>query len=114
MPTWITIFQALATPAIALLAVAIGGVQWWTARQRLVFDLFEKRFQVFLDVRRIASEALQLGKLNDYGEMNEIVARARYLFGDDVFDKIKEMHSRTCALEVREPSAHMKINNLFD
>ena len=52
----ILLATVLAT-VIALLAAAIAFGQWWTARQKLVLDLFEKRFQVYLDVRRIASEA---------------------------------------------------------
>ena len=61
--------------AVALLAVVVAWFQWWTARQKLVLDLFDKqRFQVFLDLRTIASEAIQLGKISRPGQMNEIIA----------------------------------------
>jgi hypothetical protein len=73
--------QSWALAAVGLLAAVIGGMQWWTARQKLVLDLFDKRFQVFIDVRKIASEAIQSGKLQQPGSVNEVVARGRFLFG---------------------------------
>jgi hypothetical protein len=44
------VLQALATPAIALLAAVIGLGQLHTNRTKLALDLFEKRFAVFMDV----------------------------------------------------------------
>jgi hypothetical protein len=114
IPTWVLGLQAFATPAIALLAVIIGGMQWWLARQKLGFDLFERRFQVFLDVRLLASEAIQLGKLQRAPHINEIVARGRFLFGNDILTSLHKLHSLVLDLELREPSASIKISNLFD
>jgi hypothetical protein len=114
VPYYLQVLQALATPAIALLAVAIGWGQWWTARQRLSLDLFDKRFSTFMDIRRIASEAIQLGKLNNYASVNEIVARSRFLFGDDILQKVIELHGLTCRLETRDSKAAIEISNLFD
>jgi hypothetical protein len=61
-----------ATDAIAVFAALIAFGHWWTARQKLVLDLFEKRFQVFLDIPGIASEATQIRKINQRGFINEI------------------------------------------
>jgi hypothetical protein len=105
VPFPIQMLQALATPAIAFLAVAIGGMQWWTARQKLVLDLFDKRFQVFLDVRKIASVAMQLGRLEQPGEVNEIIARGRFLFGDDMQQSLVKLHSLATELEMKQPRA---------
>ena len=56
----------LLVAVVALLAVVVAWFQWWTARQKLVLDLFDKqRFQVFLDLRTIAGEAIQPGKIFD-------------------------------------------------
>ena len=66
--------------AIAFVAVVIAAAQWWNTRQQLVLNLFEKRFQVFLDVRKIASEALQNGRIDATGLINEILARGRFLW----------------------------------
>jgi hypothetical protein len=114
VPFPIQMMQALATPAIAFLAVAIGGMQWWTARQKLVLDLFDKRFQVFLDVRRIASEAMQLGMLEQPGAVNEIIARGRFLFGDDMQQALSKLHSLATELEMKQPHASFAISQHFD
>jgi hypothetical protein len=106
--------MAVLTGVVALLAAAIAFGQWWTARQKLVLDLFEKRFQVFLDVRPIASEALQLGHLKDVGLANEVVARGRFLFGSDIVQALEEMHVLVGKLAVNEPSASFEISQHFD
>ncbi len=98
---------------IALLAASIAFGQWWTARQKLVLDLFEKRFQVYLDVRRIVSEATQLGRLEDAGLANEVLARGRFLFGSDVVKALEELHALTINLEMKEPSAAAELNKHF-
>jgi hypothetical protein len=108
------ILNAMATPAIALLTAVIGLMQWRTNRQKLVLDLFEKRFQVFLDVRRVASEAIQLGKLKQPGCLNEVIARARFIFGDEIYNKLVEMHALATRLEMGQPQAATDITNLFD
>jgi len=98
---------------IALLAALIAFGQWWTARQKLVLDLFEKRFQVYLDVRRIASEGTQLGHLEDPGLANEVLARGRFLFRSDVEKALGELHALTINLEMKEPSAAAEMNEHF-
>jgi hypothetical protein len=98
---------------IALLAALIAFGQLWTTRQKLILDLFEKRFQVYLDVRRIASEGTQLGHLEDPGLANEVLARGRFLFGSDVVKALEELHALTINLEMKEPSAAGEINKHF-
>jgi hypothetical protein len=100
-------------PTIAVLAATIAFGQWWTARQKLVLDLFEKRFDVFLDVRRIASETFQLGRLQDPGMANEVLARGRFLFGKEVVAALEELRRLTIKLEVKEPSAAQQVNEHF-
>src|SRR6516165_2659794 len=78
--------------------------QWWNTRQQLVLNLFEKRFQVFLDVRKIASEALQNGRIDSTGLINEILARGRFLFGPELVEELKRLYSLVSVLET-EPTA---------
>jgi hypothetical protein len=109
-----TEFQVLGTFAIALFAAVIALGQWWTARQKLALDLFEKRFQVFLEVRKAASEAFQLGKLVEPGMINETIARARFLFGDDVTEPLKKFHQLAIGLELNEPSTGHKMSQAYE
>jgi hypothetical protein len=104
----------VATVAIALFAALIAFGQWWTARQKLMLDLFEKRFQVFLDLRKIVSEALQLGKVVDKGLINEVLARSQFLFGEDINDPIKKIYSLVGELEIGRAGAAIEINEQFE
>lgn len=90
MPTWIVYLQALATPAIALLAAAVAWGQWRTSRQKFVQDLFDRRFAVWDDVRKAQSEIAQTGSIADPRMMWGASARARFLFGADLRDRLEE------------------------
>lgn len=108
------IIQTAIAPAIAFLAVMIAGMQWWGTRQKFVFDLFERRFKVFMDARTVASEALQLGKIQTRGLTNEIFARGQFLFGDEMVAAFTKLHSLAGEVEVGRPGAGIELSNHFD
>lgn len=85
--------------AIALLAAVIAAMQWWNSRQQFVYNLFEKRFAVYKEVRTVASEAIQLGRINSKGLTNEIYASGRFLFGDDLEKALARLHELASELE---------------
>lgn len=89
-----------ATIAVVLFAALIALGQWLTARQKLVLDLFEKRFQVFMDLRRLVNEAVQLGKLTEPAAINEVLARSQFLFGEDINQPLRELFSLLGELEI--------------
>jgi hypothetical protein len=47
LPFWMLALQAFAVPVIALLAAVIGYVQWRTAQQKVVLDLFDRRMATY-------------------------------------------------------------------
>jgi hypothetical protein len=100
--------------AIALLAVVIAAMQWWNSREQLVFNLFEKRFQVFMDVRTIAGEAIQLGKVSSRGLTNDVFARGRFLFGPELVKELTRLHSLVGELEAGRASAAVEISDHFN
>ena len=105
--------------AIAFVAVAIAAAQWWNTRQQLVLNLFEKRFQVFLDVRKIASEARQNGRIDSPGLINEILARGRFLFGPELVEELKRLYSLVGVLETettaeKQTTAAIEIRKQFE
>lgn len=106
--------QTIATVAIAIFGAMIAYGQWLTSRQKLVMDLYDRRFQVFMDVRKIASEAIQLGTVTSPGFINEIVARAKFLFGEDINSSMVKLHSLVTELEMRQPHASLAISKHFD
>lgn len=104
--------------ATAIVAVSIAAAQWYVARQRLVLDLYEKRFSVYMDVRKIVSELTQLEKLSDEALPNELIANARFLFGDDVVEIVEELHRLVGIIETasglqEKTAARREMRELF-
>jgi hypothetical protein len=67
-----------------------------------------------MDVRRIASEAMQFAKLKDVWSMNEVLARGRFLFGPEIQKGLEELHRLCIGLETNDPCAVIEINEKFD
>lgn len=78
----------LVSAAVAVVAF----LQWRTAHQKVMLDLFDRRFSVFMDVRLIVSHGADRSKF-DQGLPNEIIARGRFLFGREVVDILTEIHN---------------------
>jgi len=86
LPKWVLYLQALLTPAIALLAVVIGYVQWRTANQRAVLDVFEKRFEIYQGARAAITEVVTKGTVQPQAHIDFLRAtdKAQFLFGREV------------------------------
>ena len=54
-PHWTAYLTALLTPTIAGFGIYIAIQQWLTARRKLKFDLFDRRFAVYDAVRCFSS-----------------------------------------------------------
>ena len=66
---WIDVLQALLTPMIALIAVGIGHAQWWTARNKLKLDLFDRRWAVYVATRELLTEIFTHGRASSDAEI---------------------------------------------
>jgi hypothetical protein len=66
-----------------------------------------------MDVRKIMSEAGQLGTLSDKGLSNEVLARGRFLFGREIQDDLEKLHRLTVCQETGDTDAVIKIDALF-
>jgi hypothetical protein len=86
LPNWVLYLQALSTPAIAILAAVIGFMQWRTAHQRSVLDLFEKRFDAYSRLREVIAQVLTQGTVSPQTAMDFLRAtdKAQFLFGPEV------------------------------
>ena len=94
LPLWISILQALSVPVIAALAAIIGFRQWRTAHQKLGVDLFEKRWETYVGIRKVISKVARHGTATDEDFWDYVRAtdRADFLFGDDVTALLKEIN----------------------
>lgn len=52
----IALLQALLTPVVAIIALGIAFAQWWTARNKLKLDLFERRCKIYEATRKALLE----------------------------------------------------------
>jgi hypothetical protein len=85
--------QALATPSIALLVAVIGVLQWRTAHQRAVLDLFDRRMNAYEGIRRALSRTLTSGQTDDetVNEFSRAISRVPFMFGPDVVRYLEEL-----------------------
>jgi hypothetical protein len=86
-PYWIQVFQALLTPAVAILAGVIAFFQWRTAHQKMVIDLFDRRMKIYADCRDVLQPIVisPSATTNQNGiEFIRASADAEFLFGDKV------------------------------
>lgn len=92
---WITVLQGLLTPVIALIALYIAWQQWRTNRQKLKWDLYDRRLRIFEEVRKILSLVLRDANANreDLLRFRTSVADADFLFGPEITDYIDEIYS---------------------
>jgi hypothetical protein len=76
------------TAFIAFIVAVIAFLQWATARQKVVLDLFDKRFAVYDELRNAIDRNLTQpsGNFEEIAKFAGAAARAQFLFGPDVTD----------------------------
>ena len=111
IPTWVQYLQALSTPAIAFLALTIGVLQWRTAHQRAVLDLFDRRLENYDALNRVISEILREGKatFESLISFSRAADRARFLFGKEIAAFLDTM--RTTIVNLRRAGAAAQTND---
>lgn len=89
-----------ATTVISGLVLVVAYMQWRTAHQKVMLDLFERRLQVFKDVREIASRGADRSTFSDPGLPNDVIAHARYIFGPEVLAIISDIYNHCTARDI--------------
>jgi hypothetical protein len=87
------IIQAVTTFVLGIVAGFIAWRQWRTSRDRIVLDLFERRFQVFQELTRAISDAFHKPHVGvpDLANFDGATERARFLFGPEVHSYLIEV-----------------------
>lgn len=93
VPVWIQVLQALLTPAIAVGVATIAFLQWRTAHQKVVLDLFDRRLNVYSKARRALSAISGSGRVTDESDrlLLEAENEAAFLFGKDIKEYFREL-----------------------
>jgi hypothetical protein len=81
MTAWIALLVSI---AVAL----VGFFSWRTAHQKMILDIFEKRFAVYEDLIQLMSVQIRESYLRDedFHKFVRALDRAKFLFGRDVSD----------------------------
>jgi len=90
------ISQGLLTPVIAFVATYIAYQQWQTNRQKLILDRYDRRLQIYEEVRRILSIILRDAKAStdDLLKFRTSVSEADFLFDPEIPVYIDEIYKR--------------------
>lgn len=103
------ILSLIATPCIAVAVAMIARGQLETARLKLVFDLFEKRLELYERLHK-ATLTFQITRSNSpsdaheefYSELKSIKSKARFLFGREVERHITLLNIAATDISVKE------------
>ena len=81
----------LVTAFIAAVVAFIAFLQWQTAREKVLLDLFDKRFAVYEELRSVMGRHLGSG-IDEPAFYNFVrtVSRAKFLFGPEVQTFLEE------------------------
>jgi hypothetical protein len=101
-PHWTAYVTALLTPAVAVFAVHVAASQWTTARNKLRFDLFEKRFTVYQSARDFLGAIMASGTASQEATFKDLQATqaAKWIVGQEVHDYLeREIYKPALALQ---------------
>lgn len=80
--------NAWATTIISGLVLVVAFMQWRTAHQKVMLDLFSRRIKIFDDVNEgVSTYLLDLGTMSDSNARAKIYAawrESKFVFGEDV------------------------------
>lgn len=117
--------MAILIPVITILIAVIvawtGYQQYRVAKEKLKFDLFEKRFSVYKGVQIFLSQIMQKGELNldSVWELQKATEEAKFLFEDEIpkyIDSIRNKALKMWAIQSKSknmPTGDGK-NNFID
>lgn len=83
-------------PVIAAFAALVAYLQWITAHQKIVLELFEKRLEAFRDIQKAIVPIMRNGAITneEFFAFAAAVERCRFLFGDDVHRYLTSLRER--------------------
>jgi hypothetical protein len=89
-----TLLQWLVAALTAIFVAAVAFLQWRTAQQKAVLDLFDRRFKIYETVKTCVYEANRnAGYFNEEREREFLKVRddAYFWFGNDIQDYLEDL-----------------------
>jgi hypothetical protein len=99
VPLTLWYFQGLLTPSIALIAVYIAYQQLRANAKKLKLDLFDRRFKVFDETRKVLAQMYTTG-VSDEDLLKFLTGtiEAKFLFGPEIQEYREEIYRRVTRL----------------
>jgi hypothetical protein len=122
LPLWVLYVQALAPTFVAIVAALIAGYialrQWWTAHDRLSFDLFEKRFAVYQATQTLISTLHGGLTPEDMGHFYEGIRGAEFFFDGDTRNFLMNigdmaLRARSKRFQLEQQPNHPNLDQLI-
>jgi len=105
------VVQWIVAAGTVVFVALVGFFQWRTAQDKAALDLFERRHEVFLVVRKAVGQMVSSSPGFDQAreiEFVQMMERAYFFFGDDVHNYLKTLWDDI--LNVRTADSEMKGN----
>jgi hypothetical protein len=93
----------------AVFVALVAFLQWRTAQQKAVLDLFDRRHAIYEIVRKAVSTMTSNSNTFDQGqeiEFMQAMERAYFFFGDDVANYLQQLWS--AIMDVRDADKELK------
>jgi hypothetical protein len=95
--------EGIATVIIAVYVASIGTFQWFTAREKLRLDLYNRRFEVYLRALDFMQALMMWSSIPPEERQPKRIAfiratrESRFLFADDIVIRpLRHLLSNTC------------------
>ncbi len=101
---WISIFQALLTPTIGIVAAFVAWQQYRLARQKHDIDIFNRRMQVYKSTIAFLVKSEKTYSISEdeyYGWLSD-VADAEFLFGKEILDLLEDVEDTSAQIIMQE------------
>ncbi|WP_119268380.1 hypothetical protein [Taklimakanibacter deserti] len=100
LPLWVQYVQAFSIPALAIVGALIAYRQWRTASNALRLNLFDRRFDVYVEAVTFIGNVMRQGypENEHFSPFLRARDRAQFLFGPEVVSCLKEINDTAAAL----------------
>lgn len=105
LPFWLQVLTALLTPTVAIGVGVVAFLQWRTAHQKVMLDLFDRRLALFYNIVDTVNPVVRHGgprTENSAIKFGESIRDARYLFGSEVNDYLEGFRSMLIGMALAE------------
>lgn len=104
------ILSGMLVPLIAIITVYIAYQQYKTNRNRLRFELYDKRFKIYLSVKILISQIVREANISqdDTRQFAIETREAEFLFDKETFNYLNEIYKKSLKLY----TIHIQLQSL--